>query len=301
MSTPRRVTPEDLALYAMQLLSNEESAEVTAFLETSADARRELAQIQGDLAVYAYSVDLHAPAPQVKERLLKQVAKEKRIAPIKLVEEETVNRTGALQPRSEPPVRGSGADSRAEGRADSRAAVEELPKRNGANVAAWIGWTIAAGLAVATGLLYRERLDLQTTIASQTTQLDQLTTDAATAKQALDTLNDPTALRVTLSKGKETPVPQGRVTYVADKGTLIFLASNLDPLPPFKTYELWLIPATAGRDPIPAGTFHPDERGNASVILPALGKGVAAKAFGVTIEDKDGATTPTLPIILIGA
>jgi len=131
--------------------------------------------------------------------------------------------------------------------------------------------------------------------------MEQLTTDAATAREALNTLNDPAALRVTLSKGKEAPVPQGRVTYVADKGTLIFLANNLEPLAPFKTYELWLIPATAGQEPIPAGIFHPDQHGNASVILPTLPKGVAAKAFGVTIEDKDGATTPTLPIILVGA
>ena len=90
------------------------------------------------------------------------------------------------------------------------------------------------------------------------------------------------------------------MTYVANKGTLIFLASNLEPLQPAKTYELWLIPAAAGQNPIPAGTFHPDEHGNASVIMPPLPKGVEAKAFGVTVEDEGGATTPTMPIILVG-
>jgi hypothetical protein len=48
MSEPRRITSEDLALYAMQLLSKEETAEVTAYLQESAEARRELAEIQGD-------------------------------------------------------------------------------------------------------------------------------------------------------------------------------------------------------------------------------------------------------------
>ena len=47
--------------------------------------------------------------------------------------------------------------------------------------------------------------------------------------------------------------------------------------------------------------FHPDESGNASVIMPPLPKGVEAKAFGVTIEDEGGADKPTLPIILVGA
>jgi anti-sigma-K factor RskA len=96
------------------------------------------------------------------------------------------------------------------------------------------------------------------------------------------------------------PPPQGRVTYVADKGALILLASNLEPLAAYKTYELWLIPAD-GRDPIPAGTFHPDTRGNASVILPPLPKGIEAKAFGVTIEDDGGSQTPTMPIVLAGS
>jgi len=62
-----------------------------------------------------------------------------------------------------------------------------------------------------------------------------------------------------------------------------------------------LIPAVAGQSPIPAGTFRPDARGNASVIMPTLPKGVEAKAFGVTVEDEGGASTPTLPIILVGA
>jgi hypothetical protein len=138
-------------------------------------------------------------------------------------------------------------------------------------------------------------------VVDQASKLDALNADAAAARQVLDTLNDTTAMRVTLTKGKEVPVPRGRATYVASKGTLVFIADNLQPLPPLKTYELWLIPAAAGGTPIPAGTFRPDERGNASVILPPLPKGVDAKAFGVTIEDKDGAMTPTLPIVLAGA
>ena len=94
--------------------------------------------------------------------------------------------------------------------------------------------------------------------------------------------------------------PMGRVTYVASKGALIFTVINLGPLQPAKTYELWLLPAAEGQKPIPAGTFLPDVRGNASVILPPLPAGVEAKGFGVTMENEGGSTAPTLPIILIG-
>jgi Anti-sigma-K factor rskA len=311
MSTPRDISPEDLALFAMQLLSKEETAEVSAFLAQSAEARQELAQIQGDLAIYAHTVDLHSPPAQARERLLKQIGREKQAVPIiRPAAEEPTNRVGS--------VHGSESDSTTEsfgqlmGRtvgSGSYLTEDDPPKRSvGAKVFPWVGWALAAGLAVAAGdlyherdNLYHERDNLHLTVVDQASKLDALNADAAAARQVLDTLNDTTAMRVTLTKGKEVPVPRGRATYVASKGTLVFIADNLQPLPPLKTYELWLIPAAAGGTPIPAGTFRPDERGNASVILPPLPKGVDAKAFGVTIEDKDGAMTPTLPIVLAGA
>jgi hypothetical protein len=148
--------------------------------------------------------------------------------------------------------------------------------------------------------LYYGREAMRGAMATQASTIDQLTADAAAARQVLDTMTDSSAMRVTLTKGQTAPVPQGRATYVPSKGTLIFLASNLEPLQPGKTYELWLIPAAAGASPIPAGTFRPDERGNASVIMPPLPKGVEAKAFGVTVENEGGSTTPTQPIILAG-
>jgi len=306
MSAPRRITPEDLALFAMQLLSKEEAAEVSAYLDQSEEARRELAEVQGDLAMYAHTVDMHSPPTQTRERLLKQVAREKKTVPIdrpaaapaqgnraKLVYGGGVESGAGDKGDAAEPNRGLGNDA--------SHTEEALPERSLAGkVFPWVGWAVAAGLAAVAGNLYHERENMQAALANQAAKLDHLTADAAAARQVLDAMTDSTAMRVTLTTSPTAPAPQGRATYVANKGTLIFLANNLDPLPESKAYELWLIPAAAGRDPIPAGTFHPDEHGNASVILPPLPKGVEAKAFGVTIEDKDGATTPTLPIILVG-
>ena len=61
-----------------------------------------------------------------------------------------------------------------------------------------------------------------------------------------------------------------------------------------------MIPAN-GSAPIPAGTFHPDEHGNASVVMPNIPKDTDAKAFGVTIEDAGGSDKPTMPIIMAGS
>jgi hypothetical protein len=295
MSDQRRISSEDLALFAMQLLSKEETAEVAAYLEQSEVARRELAEIQGDLAIYAHTVDLHSPPAQARDRLMKQVAREKKAVPIdRPIEAETR--------ASEAPVRPGSIFTESGALVPSYLTEEVAPKRGTASrVLPWIGWAVAAGLAVTTGNLYHEREALRSAVTTQSSRLDHLTADAAAARQVLDTMTDNSAMRVTLTPtGQTAPVPQGRATYVASKGTLIFLASNLGPLQPAKTYELWLIPTAAGADPIPAGTFRPDERGNASVIMPPLPKGVEAKAFGVTVEDEGGATKPTLPIILIG-
>jgi hypothetical protein len=314
MSEQRKITPEDLVLFAMQLLSKEETADVATHLEQSAEARRELAEIQGDLATYALTTDMHSPPAQSRERLLKQVAREKRAIPIdrpampevRAVEPEPVARTGSIPAdtvreataANESPRSGLGLGL---GSGDYLT-EDEAPQRSIASKALpWIGWAVAAGLAVMAGDLYHQRETLQSAALAQATKIDHLTADAASARQVLDAMTDSSAMRVTLvTKGQTAALPTGRATYVANKGTLIFFASNLVPLQPAKTYELWLIPAAAGENPIPAGTFRPDGRGNASVIMPPLPRGIEAKAFGVTVEDEGGAATPTMPIILVG-
>jgi hypothetical protein len=181
---------------------------------------------------------------------------------------------------------------------------EGPPKRNVAlRLLPWAGWLLAASVAIIAGSLFHERDMLRSANLAQAKEIDRLSADQTSARQLIDAMTDPKATRIILSPASsplQKPQPQGRITYVPEKGTLVFMANNLDPLERYKTYELWLIPAD-GRDPIPAGTFHPDDRGNASVIMPPMPKGIEAKAFGVTIEDDGGSQTPTMPIILAGS
>ena len=141
---------------------------------------------------------------------------------------------------------------------------------------------------------------LRDQVATATEHSADLQLEAANARRIQETLTDASAVRVTLTRSKQAPEPQGKATYVASKGALVFIASNLQPLQPYKTYELWIIPAN-GQPPVAAGLFHPDPGGNASVILPELPAGVTAKAFGVTVEDEGGSKSPTMPILLSGA
>ena len=137
-------------------------------------------------------------------------------------------------------------------------------------------------------------------LEAETEQADRLRTEAARAREVLDALTDRTALRVTLTAPKSKPEPTGRATYVASRGTLVFQGNSLAAPGPNKVYELWILPAD-GSAPVAAGTFSPDARGNAALVLPRLAGAVEAKAFAITIEDNGGATTPTMPILLMGA
>jgi hypothetical protein len=279
----RHANPEDLTLLAMQLLSGEEAATITQHVEHCAECRRELATIRGDLGAYAFTVEMRDPSDAARERLMRQVGREKKAIPIS----QSHSRSAAIATF---------------GRTTSILVPDEeqigRPSTT-ARVLAWTGWALAAGLAVTSGVIYRDREGLRNSLAGQSTQVARLTTDAAQSKRLMDAVTDPHAQRVTLTTKPLPPAPIGRATYNADKGTLIFLASDMEPLKPEKTYELWLIPAD-GSASLPAGTFHPDDRGNASVIMPPLPKGVPAKGFGVTVEDEGGSQTPTKPIILVG-
>ena len=275
----KHIDPDDLPLYAMHLLPPDEMEEMSLHLQHSVEARRVLSEILGDLSLLAHTADMHSPPALTRQRLMKHVAREKKAIPI------DINRQQAAEYTP---------------RASTLFDEEPVRKSAAARVLPWVGWAVAASLAVGSAMLFQQREHLRQDVASEHAQLSSTQAQLDNANLMMETIADPTAVRVSLTPTGVAPPPEGRAIHVADKGSLVFLASNLEPLQTYKTYELWLIPAD-GRDAIPAGTFHPDARGNAEVLLPTLPKGVQAKAFGVTIEDEAGATSPTLPIVLKGA
>ena len=180
--------------------------------------------------------------------------------------------------------------------AESPSVITMRPRR----AAVWIPWAAAAAMAVTAGGLAVRNHTLDERLAQEAQRNVSLTGQNAYAKRVVQLLTARDAQHVVLTTAKTPPMPTGRTTYLARTGELIFQGSNLASLPPGKAYELWLIPAD-GSASIPAGTFRPDAQGNASLVFPKLSAGVAAKAFGITIERAEGSPTPTLPIVLAGS
>jgi len=165
-------------------------------------------------------------------------------------------------------------------------------------------WVLAPSLAAAALVLLaiflmRQNSALRQQIAGMDYDAVAQQVELRRAREIVSTLTANDAMRVTLVAAKTPPQPQGKAIYVRDRSSLIFIASNMPAAPPEKAYELWLIPTSGA--PILAGVFRPDAHGSATVVNPPLPAGIEAKAFAITIEPEAGSTTPTMPVVMLGA
>lgn len=265
MTERQHITQDDLALYALQALSKEESAAVREHLSECAVCRSELARLEGDLAMVALSVEQHPLPEGARERFATRITEDVR--------------------------------STASGRESANVVPIERGRRTG--FAGWSGWIPAAAMLLVSVGLEWEAAHLRTTLDQTNSKLEALQASRSRAERVAELMTSPAARKVVLSAPKTPPAPTGRAVYLADRGELIFQGSNLAAIPSDKTYELWVIPAN-GSAPVPAGLFRPDAAGNGSVVMPEIPAGVEAKAFGVTLENAAGSKTPTAPILLVG-
>jgi anti-sigma-K factor RskA len=184
------------------------------------------------------------------------------------------------------------------------AAVAREPRMQARPVgrkAAWwrpFGWAVAAVAVVLIALLLRQNGDLRRRVLGLEANIAGQQQKLVQAEQLVASLTSHDAERFTLVAGKTAPQPQGKAIYVRNAGMLVFFASNMPQLPPWKTYELWLIPASGA--PIPAGLFRPDAHGSAMVMKPPLPAGMEAKTFAITIEPEAGSSAPTSQPIMVG-
>lgn len=246
---------DDLLLYALHELPASDVAEFREHLKECAGCRRELEEINSQLAVLALSSVASAPPQRSRERLLQAIKAESR------------------------PV---------------RRFVMHRP---------WWSFvpTFAAVLLAIFGLmLWRENTSLRNRLEAAQQKFEQQQGDLDRARLVLDALTSPESSHFALVSVTAQPVPEGKASYMRKTGTVVFTAQHLEPLPPEKTYQLWLVPAS-GTKPMPCGTFKPDVNGNAAMVMPYAEKDAWPKMFAVTIEAEGGSQTPTMPLVMAGS
>lgn len=163
-----------------------------------------------------------------------------------------------------------------------------------------LGWVATAAMVMVAALLWQQNARLKEDAAQKAKSFEQERARLEKASAMAAILQSPDAARYDVMPVslKTPPPPSGKAVYSPDHG-LVFIASNMNPLPPQKAYELWLIPKQGA--PIPAGVFKPDVRGNVAMMHSPMPAGVEAKAFAITIEPEQGSATPTMPIVMMGA
>jgi anti-sigma-K factor RskA len=155
-------------------------------------------------------------------------------------------------------------------RAEPRAAVIKLPRRNWALAAVGGVAAAAAALAIGLGLWANSLSNSLDRERSAKSALDQLLTENATAKPLI---------------GADGSL------IVSRNGRAAILVCGLANAPSAKTYEAWVI---TGNSPQPAGLF----QGGSGCSPVFLTQRVPKSAtVAVTLERAGGATSPTLPIL----
>lgn len=259
--------PDELIQYSLGTLDASAAARVRLHAEGCAECQQEIARLRTDLAVVAMAAPRIAPPAGAKDRLFAAAG----------LDMPTVPHTIPAQAEK----------------------IVSIESRRSSPFLTWAGWIAAAACLFYAVQVREANRGMLRVMRMQAAQIVLSKDSAARAKEVMEVLSSPQAQRVTLVAAHAKPQPSGHAIYMPSRGALVFTASNLHPLPPNKTYELWVIPAN-GSSPMPAGMFQPDAQGTASVILPNLPRGIQAKAFGVTMENAGGASKPTMPILLAG-
>lgn len=248
---------EDLALYAMGALDDQACPELQAHLGACGECRRELEALRADMALLALSATGPRPAQRSRQRLLDAVAAKAR-GPQPVVPSFVPGRKPPRWPFLVPIF---------------------------ATLALAI---LSVGLMVQVQRLKDSKAKIAQALAEEKARNTH-------AKEVMDMLNSPTVQRMTLVSTSTPAVPQVKIFCRKEKGQVLLIASNLEPLPADKSYQLWLIPASGGA-PMPAGIFRAESDGSAMMMHTMETEGVEAKAFAVTVEPLRGSQTPTMPI-----
>ena len=161
----------------------------------------------------------------------------------------------------------------------------------------WIGAFAAAACTLIILVVWwnRDTQKRDAALADARAEIQRTASDLASAREALQFLNEPETKQVVFGQGQQRP-PRGRVFVNAQHG-LLLIASNLTPAPSGKIYELWVIPKKGA--PKPSGLFQSDLQGNALYLRAGAVDLAAVGDIAVTLEPASGSDAPTTTPIVV--
>lgn len=224
MKTVNHISQDDLLLFALQFLPEEQMLSAQEHLLECEDCRRQVSWIQGDLVAYGMTAEMHEAPAGARERLLRSIAKEKKVVPISVAAPVAVT---PVVPTVSEPVETAADDALATRKMFS---IEEAPARRGMGAGGWAGWAVAAAAIGAAGLQYQQNRTTSSQLAEIQDKYTQSQVDANRAGTVLETLTDASAKQVALhlpASKEPTELPEGHASYLSKKGSVVFVANHL--------------------------------------------------------------------------
>jgi hypothetical protein len=158
---------------------------------------------------------------------------------------------------------------------------------------------VVLAFALLSALLYFTNLRLKNDLAAIRSSAQAQESQLQQSRTMVDLLKSSTAVRARLHAAEDAGRPEGEAIYDRAGGNLILLVSDLPTVSSEKTYQFWLLQERGA--PVSAGTFRPDDRGNAAVIQSSFRSGLEVNDFGISVEQRGGADAPTGAMILKGS
>lgn len=275
MSDGEHFRPQELELYALGGLPEEEAAALKAHVADCGECAMKLAQAHGSAALLAFTAKQERPAGTIKAELMARIRENR----------ETEERfTWPLRTRAPGPVAANGS-MESESNPDSR----------------WWNWVLvpaAVALAVVSlGLSWQNRR-LAAKLTREHQAAESMVRERGEIEKLVRFLAAPDTLTVKLAGTEGTSRASGVVKYNGKMGILMYSA-DLPALPADKSYRMWLMPVNGA--PVDAGQLGPGKLAMGNLWTAQVPANTTAKEFAVTIEPARGAPQPTGPRVLFGA
>ena len=257
-------TMAELGAYALDALTPDERAAIEAHLKTCASCREELTAMRDTAAALGTSVPTQ-PMDRIRSASVKQ----------RLLERAKAERSGVT------PIRSAAIPAR----------PSPLPWWLAA--AASIAFVVAVYQGVNTG---RERDTLRTALISESLHVAGLRDSLAIRERTLLAMAGADVRVVELVANNRRP--NARMFWAQATNTWTLFAHNLPALASGRTYQLWLI--TRDNQRISAGTFAPNQSGDAAVSAQYPLAADALQMIAVTEEPAGGVPQPTGEVVIAG-
>ena len=130
------------------------------------------------------------------------------------------------------------------------------------------------------------------------TQLAASQSESAQKDELIQFLSAPEVRSIQLAGLEAAPEAKGKLFWNPTTRRGLLMTFGLPKTAADKAYELWGI---AGNEPVPAGVFLVDERGQARFHVPQLATERDFEKFAVTLEPAGGVPKPSGPMVLLGS